>query len=43
MMPNQRDRFSYRTGGAAHIVSVLDEGLGFWRNKGYATHTGMDP
>ncbi len=24
-------------------VTVLDEGLGFWRNKGYATHTGMDP
>jgi cytochrome c oxidase cbb3-type subunit 3 len=24
-------------------VTVLDEGLGFWRNKGYGTHNGIDP
>jgi cytochrome c oxidase cbb3-type subunit 3/ubiquinol-cytochrome c reductase cytochrome c subunit len=24
-------------------VTVLDEGLGFWRNKKYATHTGLEP
>lgn len=24
-------------------VTVLDEGLGFWRNKGYGTHSGIDP
>jgi cytochrome c oxidase cbb3-type subunit 3/ubiquinol-cytochrome c reductase cytochrome c subunit len=24
-------------------VTVLDEGLGFWRAKGYGTHTGAEP
>ena len=24
-------------------VTVLDEGLGFWRSHGYGTHTGIDP
>jgi cytochrome c oxidase cbb3-type subunit 3/ubiquinol-cytochrome c reductase cytochrome c subunit len=24
-------------------VTVLDEGLGVWKNRGYGTHTGIDP
>jgi cytochrome c oxidase cbb3-type subunit 3/ubiquinol-cytochrome c reductase cytochrome c subunit len=24
-------------------VTVLDEGLGYWKKQGYATHTGIDP
>ena len=24
-------------------VTVLDEGLGVWKNRGYGTHTGLEP